>query len=182
MYEFKIQQFGIYVLVEISKDELLIGYITWCGYKATRIDLVARLTVGLNLMQDLVWLNIRNYCGMVLDRETGTVLGSAVLFIPTDSKNRKSAWVTSVNTVESRCEVVIKDSKGEIQVAKLMLTSTTFGLAFFSVRTWQKTFALAFLSMVSGPASLPHRLYVDAERGDQVYVFGYPFKPSTSIH
>ncbi|KAG0583366.1 hypothetical protein KC19_3G130900 [Ceratodon purpureus] len=123
--------------------------------------------------EDLVWLNVRNYCGMVLDRETGAVLGTAVLFIPTDSKNRKSAWVTSVNTVEGRWEVVIKDSKGEIQVAKLMLTSTAFGLAFFSVRTWQKTFALAFLSMVSGSASLPHRLSVDAERGDQVYVFGY---------
>lgn len=124
--------------------------------------------------EDLVWLNVRNYCGMVLDRENGAILGTAVLFIPTsDSKNRKYAWVTSVNTVEGRWEVGIKDSKGEIQVAKLMLTSTAFGLAFFSVRTWQKTFALAFLNMVAGQASLPHRMSVDAERGDQVYVFGY---------
>jgi hypothetical protein len=98
----------------------------------------------MKFVQDLVWLNVRNYCGMVLDRETGAVLGTAVLFIPTDS-NRKSAWVTSVNTVEGRWEVVIKDSKGEIQEATLMLTSTAFGLAFFSARTWQKTFALAFL-------------------------------------
>lgn len=120
-----------------------------------------------------MWLNIRHYCGMVLDLETRAVLGTAVLFIPNGSNNRKSSWVTSVNTVEGRWEVAIKDCEGEIQLAKLMLTSTAFGLAFFSVRPQQKTFALAFLSMVAGPASLPHRACVDAERGDQVYVFGY---------
>ncbi|XP_024379962.1 uncharacterized protein [Physcomitrium patens] len=123
--------------------------------------------------EDLVWLNIRHYCGMVLDLETRAVLGTAVLFIPNGSNNRKSSWVTSVNTVEGRWEVAIKDCEGEIQLAKLMLTSTAFGLAFFSVRPQQKTFALAFLSIVAGPTRLSHQLFVDANRGDQVYVFGY---------
>lgn len=146
-------------------SEILVNYLvaSSCPWK---------ITMWIQYVQDLVWLNVRNYCAMVLDRETGAVLGTAVLFIPTDSKNRKSAWVTSVNTVKGRWEVVIKDSKGEIQLAKLMLTSAAFGLAFFSVRTWQKTFGLAFLSLVPGPANLPHRLSVDVERGDQVYVFG----------
>lgn len=128
-------------------------------------------------MQDLIWASVKNYCGMVLDRETQAVLGTAVLFIPEDPKRGKPAWVTSVNTVEGRTEVLIKNCKGQIHISKLMLTSTAFGLAFFSIHAGRGTFALAFLSMVTGPARLPHRQYVDVDQGDRVYVFGYTLFP-----
>lgn len=118
---------------------------------------------------------------MVLDKETRVVLGTAVLFVPAEPsrqgaqirKSGKSAWVTSVNTVEGRRQILIKNCKGEVHEAELLLTSGSFGLAFFSVHTWPGTFALAFLSMMTGPASLPHRAFVDVDRGDRVYVFGY---------
>lgn len=129
--------------------------------------------------EDLIWGSVKHYCGIVLDRETRTLLGTAVLFVPPDpsmsgcSTFFKSAWVTCVKVVEGRTEVLIKTSKGGIHVAQLMLTSTTLGLALFSVHVWQGTFALAFLSRVTGPASLPHRLFVDVARNDRVYVIGY---------
>ena len=124
---------------------------------------------------------------MVLDRETRALLGTATLFIPPDhvnipverqagisrpALNPKSAWVTSVKVVEGRTEVLIKNSRGNIHVAQLMLTSTALGLALFSVHMGQGTFALVFLSRVIGPASLPHRLFVDVDRSDRVYVIG----------
>ncbi|KAG0556786.1 hypothetical protein KC19_11G079100 [Ceratodon purpureus] len=129
--------------------------------------------------EDLVWGSVKHYIGMVLDRETNCLLGTAVLFMPPEPRQRsqaaalKSAWVTSVQAVKGRTEVLIKNCRGVIHVAQLMLTSTALGLAFFSVNVWQGTFALAFLSRVSGPASLPHRLSVDVERTDRVYVIGY---------
>ncbi|KAG0600999.1 hypothetical protein M758_11G076600 [Ceratodon purpureus] len=129
-------------------------------------------------LQDLVWGSVKHYIGMVLDRETNCLLGTAVLFMPPEPRQRsqaaalKSAWVTSVQAVKGRTEVLIKNCRGVIHVAQLMLTSTALGLAFFSVNVWQGTFALAFLSRVSGPASLPHRLSVDVERTDRVYVIG----------
>lgn len=148
---------------------------------------------------------MKHYCGVVLDRETRALLGTAILFMPSDpstttlesrqqtvaagtsttsssssrqaaaaaaEKFPKSAWVTCVKVVEGRTEVLIKNSKGNIHVAQLLLTSTTLGLALFSVHVWQGTFALAFLSRVAGPASLPHRLFVDVDRSDRVYVIG----------
>lgn len=130
------------------------------------------------LLQDLVWGSVKHYIGMVLDRETNNLLGTAVLFMPPEPRQGsqaavpKSAWVTSVQAVEGRTEVLIKNCRGVIHVAQLMLTSTTLGLALFSVNVWQGTFALAFLSRVSGPASLPHRLFVDVDRSDRVYVIG----------
>lgn len=81
--------------------------------------------------------------------------------------------MTCVKVVEGRTEVLIKNSKGHIHVAQLLLTSTTLGVALFSIHVWQGTFALAFLSRVAGPASLPHRLFVDVDRSDRVYVIGY---------
>jgi hypothetical protein len=130
-------------------------------------------------MQDLVWGSVKSYVGMVLDRETNSLLGTAVLFMPPDPRQgsaqaavSKSAWVTCVQVVEGRTEVLIKNCRGSIHVAQLMLTSTALGLALFSVNMWQGTFALAFLSRVSGPASLPHRPFVDVDRSDRVYVIG----------
>ncbi|KAG0608436.1 hypothetical protein M758_8G105500 [Ceratodon purpureus] len=139
--------------------------------------------------EDLVWGSVKHYCGMVLDRETSAVLGTAILFMPPDQANipperkaetssrpasgSKSAWVTSVKVVEGRTEVLIKNSRGNVHVAQLMLTSTVLGLALFSLHVGQGTFALAFLSRVIGPASLPHRLFVDVDRSDRVYVVGY---------
>jgi hypothetical protein len=122
---------------------------------------------------------------MVLDRETRAVLGTAILFMSPEPANPaaerqsprpavgpKSAWVTSVKVVEGRTEVLIKNSRGNVHVAQLMLTSTALGLALFSVHVGQGTFALAFLSRVIGPASLPHRHFVDVARSDRVYVIG----------
>lgn len=121
---------------------------------------------------------------MVLDRETSSLLGTAVLFVPPEQVALrqggsrgvgvmpKSAWVTCVQAVEGRTEVLIKNSRGGIHVAQLLLTSTALGLALYSVNVWQGTFALAFLSRVSGPASFPHRLFVDVDRSDRVYVIG----------
>ncbi|XP_024358953.1 uncharacterized protein [Physcomitrium patens] len=129
--------------------------------------------------EDLIWGSVKNYCGMVLDRETRALLGTAVLFVPPDTRRsgssalQKSAWVTCVGVVEGRTEVLIKNSKGGIHVAQLMLTSTALGLALYSVHSWQGTFALAFLSRVAGPSGLPHRLFVDVDRNDRVYVIGY---------
>ena len=126
-----------------------------------------------------MWGSVKHYIGMVLDRETNSLLGTAVLFMPPESRQGshaatapKSAWVTCVQAVEGRTEVVIKNSRGGMHVAHLMLTSPALGLALFSVDVWQGTFALAFLSRVSGPASLPHRLFVDVDRSDRVYVIG----------
>lgn len=153
-------------------------------------------------MQDLIWGSVKHYCGMVLDRETRALLGTAVLFKQRDAQQQqqqgkagavgstaaestssgagaggaagpRAAWVTCVKVVEGRTEVVIQTSKGTVHVAQLLLTSTTLGVALFSTHVWQGTFALAFLSRVAGPASLPHRLFVDALRRDRVYVLGY---------
>ncbi|XP_073384991.1 uncharacterized protein [Physcomitrium patens] len=130
--------------------------------------------------EDLIWGSVKQYCGMVLDKETKTLLGTAILVIPQDqqlaqqgSPFPKSAWVTCVKVVEGRAEVLIKNSKGAIHVAQLLLTSTALGLALFSVHVWPGTFALAFLRRVSGPSRLPHRLFVDVDRSDRVYVLGY---------
>jgi len=122
---------------------------------------------------------------MVLDRETSELLGTAVLFVPPEppaqgagssvarQKPPESAWVTCVQAVEGRTEVLIRNSRGSTHIAQLLLTSVALGLALFSVTVWQGTFALAFLSRVSGSAVLPHRLFVDVHRGDRVYVIGY---------
>lgn len=155
------------VLVQLIGSVSKLTMIIWCGFPRF-----------CNCAKDLIWGSVKHYCGIVLDRETRTLLGTAVLFVPPDpsmsgcSTFFKSAWVTCVKVVEGRTEVLIKTSKGGIHVAQLMLTSTTLGLALFSVHVWQGTFALAFLSRVTGPASLPHRLFVDVARNDRVYVIG----------
>lgn len=134
--------------------------------------------------QDLIWESMKRYCAMVLDEESREFLGTAVLFVQqpvhTDQhleaglpRTCKSAWVTSVNALAGRKQVLVQNSNGESHLAVLLLRSVTFGLVFLSVHKMSGTFGLAFLSMVTSPSSLPHRSFVDAQHGDLVYVFGY---------
>ncbi|CAM6042069.1 unnamed protein product [Sphagnum compactum] len=131
--------------------------------------------------EDLIQGSLKNYCGVVLDCETEDYLGTTVLFVPPDPgqegahfpRSGKSAWVTSINVVGARSEVLVRNSKKETRVAQLLLTSSAFGLVFLSVHTWPGTFGLAFLRMVTGPSSLPHREFVEPQCGDRVYVLGF---------
>ncbi|CAK9874969.1 unnamed protein product [Sphagnum jensenii] len=134
--------------------------------------------------KDLIWESMKRYCAMVLDEESREFLGTAVLFVQqpvhTDQhleaglpRTCKSAWVTSVNALAGRKQVLVQNSNGESHLAVLLLTSVTFGLVFLSVHKMSGTFGLAILSMVTSPSSLPHRSFVDAQHGDLVYVFGY---------
>ncbi len=140
------------------------------------------------LLQDLILRSLRSYCGVVLDPQTRQYLGTAVLFVPPDPgqqraahfpRSGKSAWVTSIKVVHEeatasrrRSQVLICNSKSETHAAQVLLTSQAFGLAFLSVHSWPGTFGLAFLQMVGGPSSLPHRLFVDPQYGDRVYILG----------
>lgn len=125
---------------------------------------------------------------MVLDPQTRQYLGTAVLFVAPDTgqqraahfpRSGKSAWVTSIKVVHEaatasrlRSQVLICNSKSETHAAQVLLTSQAFGLAFLSVHSWAGTFGLAFLQMLGGPSSLPHRLFVDPQYGDRVYILG----------
>ncbi|CAK9207555.1 unnamed protein product [Sphagnum troendelagicum] len=147
--------------------------------------------------EDLILGSLRSYCGVVLDPQTRQYLGTAVLFVAPDTgqqraahfpRSGKSAWVTSIKVVHEaatasrlRSQVLICNSKSETHAAQVLLTSQAFGLAFLSVHSWPGTFGLAFLQMLGGPSSLPHRLFVDPQYGDRVYILGYEIKQESGF-